>query len=105
MGEGLHKLYLATGIMVCYFLLGIAQEKVTRADYGEDKFIYQAELVFVMCVSNLIFAKSSGSKRDRTDKTPQWIYTVCALCYVGAMLASNYALKHVNYPTQVSSEV
>ena len=54
-----------------------------------------------MCVSNLIFAKISGSKRDRNDRTPQWIYTICALSYVGAMLASNYALKHVNYPTQV----
>ena len=34
---GFEKLYLAAGIMVCYGLLGIAQEKVTKADYGDDK--------------------------------------------------------------------
>ena len=36
---GLQKLYLSAGIMVCYGLLGIAQEKVTKADYGDDKVI------------------------------------------------------------------
>ena len=36
MGE-IQKLYFAAGIMVCYGLLGIAQEKVTKADYGDDK--------------------------------------------------------------------
>ena len=35
--SGTNKLYMAAGIMVCYSLLGIAQEKVTKADYGDDK--------------------------------------------------------------------
>ena len=54
-----------------------------------------------MVLSNLVFAAWSGSKRDKTDKTPKIIYILCAICYVTAMLSSNYALKHVNYPTQV----
>ncbi|CBY15664.1 unnamed protein product [Oikopleura dioica] len=95
------KLYFAGGILTFYGLLGIAQEKITKADYGDDKFIYQAELVFTMVLSNLVFAAWSGSKRDQNDKTPKLIYILCAICYVTAMLSSNYALKHVSYPTQV----
>merc|ERR1712003_146689 len=95
------KLYFAAGILTFYGLLGIAQEKITKADYGDDKFVYQAELVFTMVLSNLVFAAWSGSKRDQGDKTPKIIYILCAICYVTAMLSSNYALKHVNYPTQV----
>ena len=31
------KLYFAGGILTFYGLLGIAQEKITKADYGDDK--------------------------------------------------------------------
>lgn len=35
------------------------------------------------------------------DTTPTLMYVLCSLSYLGAMLASNQALQHVSYPTQV----
>jgi len=35
------------------------------------------------------------------DKTPYLLYSSCALCYMGAMVASNHALMYVTYPKQV----
>lgn len=40
-----------------------------------------------------------GSKPDHTKS---WLYAVCSLSYLGAMVSSNSALQYVNYPTQVS---
>lgn len=40
-----------------------------------------------------------GSKPDQTQS---WLYAVCSLTYLGAMVSSNSALLYVNYPTQVS---
>jgi len=99
--EGWKRLYLSGGILVCYSLLGIAQETITKASYGDEKFRYQPELVFVMCLSNLIFAYATGEGRSKSDKTPFCIYLICGLSYVGAMLCSNYALAHISYPVQV----
>lgn len=59
-------------------------------------------LIFVQCVINMIFAKCilliSDSKRDTT---PVIRYVSCAFSYLTAMVSSNMALQHVNYPTQV----
>ncbi|XP_019637760.1 PREDICTED: solute carrier family 35 member B1-like [Branchiostoma belcheri] len=93
------------GIFTCYFYYGIIQEKITRGTYGEDKdkFRYVQSLVFIQCIVNAAFAKmmcyfaAPGVK----DTTPNWLYGICATTYMGAMLASNQALQHVNYPTQV----
>ncbi|XP_022238954.1 solute carrier family 35 member B1-like isoform X2 [Limulus polyphemus] len=35
------------------------------------------------------------------DETKQKYYGMCSFSYLGAMIASNMALQHVNYPTQV----
>lgn len=40
-----------------------------------------------------------GSKPDHTKN---WLYGLCSLSYLGAMVSSNSALQYVNYPTQVS---
>lgn len=40
-----------------------------------------------------------GSKPDHTKS---WLYGLCSLSYLGAMVSSNSALQYVNYPTQVS---
>lgn len=40
--------------------------------------------------------------RDVKDDTPRLMYLWCSMSYMGAMLASNMALRFVNYPTQVS---
>jgi len=93
------------GIFVCYFYYGILQEKITRTTYGEEeeKFTYQQTLVFLQCVVNTAFAylmikRTSNGVRD---ETPSLMYLWCSISYMGAMLASNMALRYVNYPTQV----
>ena len=40
-------------------------------------------------------------KNKIKDTTPVWMHAFCSLTYLGAMLASNEALQHVAYPTQV----
>ncbi|CAL1537824.1 unnamed protein product [Lymnaea stagnalis] len=95
------------GIFFCYFYYGILQEKITKGKYGEgdkqEKFHFTLSLVFVQCVINAIYAKLamlifSGKEKDTT---PSSLYAICSLTYLGAMLASNHALLHVTYPTQV----
>lgn len=43
----------------------------------------------------------SKEKEVISDTTPKWMHAFCSLTYLGAMLASNEALQHVSYPTQV----
>lgn len=40
---------------------------------------------------------------SKQDHTRSWLYGVCSLSYLGAMVSSNSALQYVNYPTQVST--
>ncbi|GFY58171.1 solute carrier family 35 member B1 [Trichonephila inaurata madagascariensis] len=94
----------AAGIFVCYFYFGILQEKITRSTYGDsDKFTYTSTLVFVQCVVNCLFAKIMlhTFMKQGEDPTRQLYYAVCGFSYLGAMVTSNMALQHVNYPTQV----
>ena len=42
-----------------------------------------------------------SNKTSEKDTTKRWMYPLCALTYVVAMLSSNEALQHVSYPTQV----
>ncbi|XP_050406369.1 solute carrier family 35 member B1 [Patella vulgata] len=96
----------ALGIFVCYFYYGILQEKITKGKYGEgeknEKFVYTLSLVFVQCIIN-VCAAYSGKRifQKEADSTPVKLYVACSLTYLGAMLASNHALQHVSYPTQV----
>lgn len=101
------KLFICcAGIFLCYFYYGILQEKITRVPYGEnqEKFTYQQSLVLFQCFINALFAYvvlkfTYGS--DHVDRTPTYMYLWCSMSYVGAMLASNIALRFVPYPTQV----
>ncbi|XP_059141733.1 solute carrier family 35 member B1-like [Physella acuta] len=109
MGEPSTKklIVCAAGIFFCYFYYGILQEKITKGKYGEgenqEKFHFTLSLVFVQCVINAIYAKIAMiffSSKEK-DTTPKSLYAVCSLTYLFAMLASNHALQHVSYPTQV----
>uniref|UniRef100_A0A673KHL7 Solute carrier family 35 member B1 n=1 Tax=Sinocyclocheilus rhinocerous TaxID=307959 RepID=A0A673KHL7_9TELE len=95
------------GVFVCYFYYGILQETITRGDYSHagktEKFRYATTLVFIQCVINAAFARLlilvfESSKQDHTRS---WLYGMCSLSYLGAMVSSNSALQYVNYPTQV----
>ncbi|KAM4622889.1 solute carrier family 35 member B1 [Discoglossus pictus] len=95
------------GVFVCYFYYGILQETITRGKYGEgekqETFRYALSLVFVQCIVNALFARVLIHFFDagKSDRTQSWLYAVCSLTYVGAMVSSNSALLYVNYPTQV----
>lgn len=95
------------GVFISYFYYGVVQEKITRADYGEkkEKFVYALSLVFIQCIVNALFAiavlKLTYKGNEAKDSTPFRWYGICAITYLGAMLASNKSLQWVNYPTQV----
>lgn len=97
------------GIFVSYFIFGILLETITKTKYGEnkEKFTFTYCLVFSQCIASSLFsfAVLSFNKNDKkkvmTDTTPKWMHAACSLTYLGAMIASNEALQHVSYPTQV----
>ena len=62
-----------------------------------------AVVVLIQCLMNTIFAKLmlvTILKQPR-DLTKPAYYASSALTYLVAMVSSNMALQHVNYPTQV----
>lgn len=91
------------GVFVCYFYYGILQETITRGDYGSEKFRFARTLVFIQCIVSAVFAKISilSFEGSKPDHTKNWLYGLCSLSYLGAMVSSNSALQYVNYPTQV----
>lgn len=99
-------IFCALGTFVCYFYYGILQESITKGKYVDgdktEKFKYTMTLVFIQCIINALAAyiiKSTWQKE--VDQTPMNMNLFCSLSYLGAMLASNQALQHVSYPTQV----
>ncbi|KAM3598766.1 uncharacterized protein V6R79_022309 [Siganus canaliculatus] len=95
------------GVFVCYFYYGILQETITRGDYGQgdqkEKFRYARTLVLTQCIVSVLFAKIliQVFEPSKPDHTKSWLYGLCSLSYLGAMVSSNSALQYVNYPTQV----
>lgn len=97
------------GIFVSYFVFGILQEYITKSNYGENKerFTFTLCLVFVQCIGSALVSKSILTHNEKksgvktSDTTPKWMHAFCSLTYLGAMLASNEALQHISYPTQV----
>lgn len=51
--------------------------------------------------NNIIFSVIKKTSNGLRDETPVLMYLWCSVSYMGAMLASNMALRYVNYPTQV----
>uniref|UniRef100_T1J0P0 Sugar phosphate transporter domain-containing protein n=1 Tax=Strigamia maritima TaxID=126957 RepID=T1J0P0_STRMM len=98
----------AVCIFISYFCFGLLQEKITRGNYGDkdksEKFQSTMALVFVQCLVNAIYAKivmNVTTTQPVRDTTKTIYYALGAFTYLTAMVCSNAALKHVNYPTQV----
>ncbi|XP_030829064.1 solute carrier family 35 member B1 [Strongylocentrotus purpuratus] len=91
------------GVFVCYFYFGILQEKITKGSYGEnEKFNYFLCLLFLPCVFNALYAKAVlYFTSEGSDPTSHKLYAACSVTYLGAMVASNMALRYVSYPFQV----
>jgi len=105
--RALNLLFCAGGIIACYSLFSIFQEKITKKHYGEnnERFTYMQALVFIQCAVNTFvafFAKEYGQGDEPSlDNVPFHLYSLCSTSYFLAMLFSNLALEWVNYPTQV----
>lgn len=98
-------LLYAAGIGLSYWYFGVLQEKITRTKHepGSEMFTCTMTLVLLQCIFNTIFAKfilAFVLKQGR-DLTKSTYYGICSLTYLTAMVSSNMALQHVNYPTQV----
>ncbi|KAJ0398330.1 hypothetical protein P43SY_000775 [Pythium insidiosum] len=90
------------GIYVCYLSYGIFQEKIfTYRTPDGDKFTATLFMLFVQCVMNALVAYSATFiwRPDRPTM-PLAPFAIPSSAYLGAMLCSNEALKHVSYPTQ-----
>lgn len=61
--------------------------------------IYTTLIYFFFSLSLLLLVLTFT--KPEPDKTPNYLYAVCAITYLGAMVASNAALKYVSYPFQV----
>lgn len=61
--------------------------------------VYICSALIQHIFSILVIKFFEGSKQDHTKS---WLYALCSLSYLGAMVSSNSALLYVNYPTQVS---
>ncbi|KAK7579910.1 hypothetical protein V9T40_000539 [Parthenolecanium corni] len=103
MDRRLKFLICTGGIFLTYFYYGIIQEKITRGNYGNEKFTSMLSMILIQCVVNYLFAvfTSSTVLQQGEDTTRTIYYVSCALTYLLAMLCSTLALKWVNYPTQV----
>jgi len=95
----------AAGIGLSYWYYGILQEKITRTKHQPDgaMFTCTMTLVLLQCIVNTLFAKFMLKFifNQGVDRTNPNYYRICSLTYLTAMVSSNMALRHVNYPTQV----
>ncbi|KAG5668861.1 hypothetical protein PVAND_016782 [Polypedilum vanderplanki] len=111
-------LTFAFAIVLCFFFYGIMQEKIMRTCYGGEfidgkcngeRFKYEMCLVFTYTTWNFLVARFLISINNRVqifhddeeDETHRGWYALCAVCNIGAILCSNMALRHINYPTQI----
>ena len=100
--------FCAIGIFFFHFYFGVLQEKITRGIYAEkgqtpERFQYTMALVFVLCAANVCYATliSALVLKEGRDETNSYDCALTSLMYLVAKLASNTALKWVEYPRQV----
>ena len=97
----------AFGVFFFYFYYGIQQEKIFRTKHGppgkEERFDFVMTALFLQslcsCVVAFLSLKLYGERTDDILRKGQ--FPLLSAAYLGAMFCSNWALKYVNYPTQV----
>ncbi|ESS30460.1 UDP-galactose transporter family protein [Toxoplasma gondii GAB2-2007-GAL-DOM2] len=103
---------IVTGIYFFFLMFGYYQEQIYhQVDPTTGKrFSFSFFLVFVICASNSFFSlgllllQTRGNAQKAFHVLDTFIFRevlFISLSYSGAMLCTNYALTHVNYPTQV----
>lgn len=96
-------LFCVAGIYTFYLSYGLYQEKIFKfRDANNQRFTATFFLLSLQCFSNGTFAYIATclTKQPVNTKLGARPFALTAATYLGAMLFSNEALKHVNYPTQ-----
>ncbi|XP_075242484.1 solute carrier family 35 member B1-like [Convolutriloba macropyga] len=96
----------AFGVFFFYFYYGILQEKLFRSEYGtvdKQRFQFITTALLLQCMSSCVaaFVALQFQKLPSNDVYRGGQFPLLSAVYLGAMLCSNWALKYVNYPTQV----
>eukprot|EP00920_Eleutheroschizon_duboscqi_P007549 GHVT01017187.1.p1 GENE.GHVT01017187.1~~GHVT01017187.1.p1 ORF type:complete len:468 (-),score=48.76 GHVT01017187.1:553-1956(-) len=100
------------GMYLSFLLFGLVQERVYHIGDAENggKFTYSIFLVLVMCICNSIISFTAFTAENnwnfkamfkQVDSYAVQQLALTSISYTLAMLCTNYALTHVNYPTQV----
>ena len=91
------------GIFFSYLIFGLIQESMqTRSYKNGEKYNFMLTLVFGQSLTSYICGYLICQHYKLWGNPPPLRYNLgCSCCYFSAMLASNYALKWVSYPTQV----
>lgn len=110
----LNGIFCITGIYFFFLIFGYYQEKMPKLGKENDKFHYNIFLICILCLSNCIcslfaiFVKSRINKKKMIQDLKQNVDSVfikqvmlISITYSIAMIATNYSLHHVNFPTQV----
>ncbi|OXB70603.1 UNVERIFIED_CONTAM: hypothetical protein H355_010017 [Colinus virginianus] len=103
---------IVAGIYAFFLLFGYYQEQIYHLQdpVTGRRFSYSFWLVFIVCVSNTLVSLSmllmqyKGNFKQAFDCVDAYVLKelfFISLTYVGAMLCTNYAMNHINYPTQV----
>ncbi len=76
----------------------------TKSRYGPSRvqFEFTLSLVLVQCLANAVFARLTRGARAHIDTVPNSMYAFASISYLLAMMASNYSLQFIPYPTQVT---
>ncbi|KAL8439784.1 hypothetical protein Efla_006698 [Eimeria flavescens] len=103
---------ILSGIYLFFLMFGYYQEKIysTRDPESGERFSFSCFLVLMACISNALFSCMLILLQHRRRALDIIIaisghslkeISLISLSYAGSMLCTNYALTHVNYPTQI----
>lgn len=110
----LTSIFCISGMYFFFLIFGYYQEKMPKLGDDKEKFNYNIFLICVLCLSNsicslfAIFIKSTMNKQKMVEDLKQHVDStfikqviLISITYSTAMIATNYSLSHVNFPTQV----
>lgn len=103
---------ILSGIYIFFLMFGYYQEKIYSMKHPEtgERFSFFCFLVLMACISNAIFSFMLilvQHRRRALEIIMQLSFhsiketALISLSYSGSMMFTNYALTHVNYPTQI----
>jgi len=98
-------LVIFIGIYVFFLAFGYFHERISRNSFGDNEYFdFPLFVVFIQCVSNVIISKIQTSvfyTPPSTKLNDTSIFVYISFFYTASMVAANYALLYVSYPTQI----